>query len=110
MAITSGGHSASYGFAAYQKSCIAEKEQEMQQVDGQKFLGVEDDGVDLVLRLAVKALSEAYGMFYDHPQNLPGGWIGFRVDVGDRDLRVVPKRNACNELQRLLDRNKSEPQ
>ncbi len=78
----------------------------MQQVDDQKYLGVEDDGVDMVLGLAVKALSEAYGTTYDAPQNLPVGLIGFRVDVGDSDLRVVPKRDAGDELERLLDRKK----
>lgn len=70
----------------------------MQQVDDQKYLGVEDEGVAMVLGLAVKALSEAYRTTYDPPHNLPGGWIGFRLDVADSHLRVVPKRDVGNEL------------
>jgi hypothetical protein len=75
----------------------------MQQVGKERFLGIEDEGVAMVMGHAAKALSEAYGTFYDPPQNLPGGWVGIRVDVRDTMLRVVPKSDVGQELQRRLD-------
>lgn len=75
----------------------------MQIVNDRRYLGIADAGVDDVLRLAAKALAEAYGATYDPPEDLPDGWVGFRVDLEERHILAAPKRNACMELQRLLD-------
>ena len=69
-------------------------------------LSTSDDYVAHILRMAAKAISEAYRTTYDYPKDLPDGWIGIRVDFPRDRLTARPRldeADAFQGLQRLLD-------
>ena len=69
-----------------------------------RYLNTSDEYVADILRLAAKAISEAYGTTYDYPKDLPDGWIGIRVDITPEHLTARPRMDetaAYQGLQRL---------
>ena len=69
-----------------------------------RYLNTGDEYVADILRLAAKAISEAYGTTYDYPKDLPDGWIGIRVDIPPERLAAKPVRDeeaVYQGLQRL---------
>ncbi|MBN6739845.1 hypothetical protein JKG47_04725 [Acidithiobacillus sp. MC6.1] len=77
--------------------------------NARQYLNTGDEYVSDILRLAAKAISEAYQTSYDMPVDLPDGWIGIRVDLIPERLKAVPQRDAGDALQRLLDMYNSSP-
>ncbi|MBU2720087.1 hypothetical protein HF563_12030 [Acidithiobacillus ferridurans] len=71
--------------------------------EARKYLNTSDEYVCDILRLAAKAIAEAYGTSYDCPKDLPDGWIGIRVDILPERLAARPIMNANVALERLLD-------
>ncbi|MBN6742574.1 hypothetical protein JKG47_19070 [Acidithiobacillus sp. MC6.1] len=71
--------------------------------EAREYLNTGDEYVSEILRLAAKAIAEAYQTTYDMPVDLPDGWIGIRVDIQPERLKAVPHRHAGHELQRLVD-------
>ena len=69
-----------------------------------RYLNTSDEYVADILRLAAKAISEAYGTTYDYPKDLGDGWIGIRVDIRPERLTARPildESAAYQELRRL---------
>ena len=71
--------------------------------EAREYLNTSDEYVSEILRLAAKAIAEAYQTSYDMPKDLPDGWIGIRVDILPERLTARPKRDANVALQRLLN-------
>ncbi len=71
--------------------------------EAREYLNTSDEYVSDILRLAAKAIAEAYQTSYDMPKDLPDGWIGIRVDILPERLTARPKRDANVALQRLLN-------
>lgn len=67
-----------------------------------EYLNTSDPYVSEFLRLAAKALAEAYQSSYDMPKDLPDGWIAIRVGIHPECHKVAPKLNAEDSLRRLL--------
>ncbi|MBN6739905.1 hypothetical protein JKG47_05025 [Acidithiobacillus sp. MC6.1] len=71
--------------------------------EAREYLNTGDEyGYD-ILRIAAKAIAEAYQTTYDAPKNLPDGWIGIRVDINPERLQAVPGTDAKDALQGFLD-------
>ncbi|MBU2789223.1 hypothetical protein HFQ13_13610, partial [Acidithiobacillus sp. VAN18-1] len=49
--------------------------------EAREYLNTNDEYVYDILRIAAKAIAEAYQTTYDAPKDLPDGWIGIRVDI-----------------------------
>ena len=71
--------------------------------EAREYLNTSDEYVSDILRLAAKAIAEAYQTSYDMPKDLPDGWIGIRVDILPERLTAKPITNANVALERLLD-------
>lgn len=71
--------------------------------EAREYLNTSDEYVSDILRLAAKAIAEAYQTSYDMPKDLPDGWIGIRVDIHPDRLTAKPKRDAYAVTQRLLN-------
>lgn len=69
--------------------------------EARKYLNTSDEYVADILRLAAKAISEAYGTTYDYPKDLPDGWVGIRVDITPEHLTARPRMDEAAAYQRL---------
>lgn len=71
-----------------------------------EYLNTSDEYVSHVLRIAAKALAEAYQSSYDMPKDMGDGWIGVRIGVHPECHMVKPKKDVDEALRRLLDLSK----
>ncbi|MBU2796480.1 hypothetical protein HFU75_06840 [Acidithiobacillus sp. VAN18-2] len=71
--------------------------------EAREYLNTGDEYVYDILRIAAKAIAEAYRTTYDAPKDLPDGWIGIRVDINPERLKAVPHKDAKDALQGFLN-------